>query len=612
MAPCRACQPFACWGRRPACFALALASPAAAHKRHHHHHHKPKDVKVQLLAFNDFHGNLQTSTTGGIRLDPAPTQPPPPAPQLPTTRPAGGAAILGSYVRELERGHRNSLLVSAGDLIGASPLVSALYHDEPTIEAMNLMGLDLNAVGNHEFDEGEAELKRMQRGGCRADDEDCDGFEGADFKFLAANVVHKDDASTLFRPYAIRRFQGKKIGFIGMTLEGTPGIVSPSGIANLNFLDEAATANRYARELKRRHGVKAIVVLLHEGGMQTIPFSTNPASYTGCEGLSGPIRDIVGNTTGAVDLFITGHTHQPYNCVIDGRPVTSASSAGRLISDIDLTIGRGGDVKDVEARNLPIYPEGRTPLGSVDKLVKFYEEKSRPLRERPVGKITENITRADDPEKSGENALGDLIADAQRADTGADGALMNPGGVRADLTYAPDGVVTYEEAFTVQPFNNLVTTQTFTGAQLLEVLKDQWCGANKATVLLPSSTIKYTYDVVGRHDPDPRQAVCRRAQPGDGRDHQRRGAQSDRDLPDHDEQLPRRRRGRLRVVEGRDEPDDRARGPVRYRLARGLPRGDPARGAAARSDQHDAVANRLPGRRWPCATAVPCVTIEGE
>ena len=224
---------------------LVLASPAAAHKRHHHHH-KPKDVKVQLLAFNDFHGNLQTSTTGGIRIDPPPVRPPPTRCRRPA---AGGAAILGSYVRELERGNRNSLLVSAGDLIGASPLVSALYHDEPTIEAMNQLGLDLNAVGNHEFDEGEEELKRMQRGGCHPNDgcETGHTFEGADFKFLAANVVRKDNASTLFKPYAIRRFQGKKIGFIGMTLEGTPSIVSPSGIRNLNFLDEAATANRYAR-----------------------------------------------------------------------------------------------------------------------------------------------------------------------------------------------------------------------------------------------------------------------------------------------------------------------------------------------------------------------------
>jgi 5'-nucleotidase len=476
---------------------LVLASPAAAHKRHHHHHHKPKDVKVQLLALNDFHGNLQTSTTGGIRLDPPPVQPAPPAPQLPTSRPAGGAAILGSYVRELERGHRNSLFVAAGDLIGASPLVSALYHDEPTIEAMNLLGLDLSSVGNHEFDEGEAELKRMQRGGCNPTDGCQTGhtFRGANFKYLAANVVRKDNAKTLFRPYAIRRFQGKKIGFIGMTLEGTPSIVSPSGISNLSFLDEAATANRYARELRRKHGVKAIVVLLHEGGTQTpSTFNTNPATYTGCNGFTGPIVDIVNNTTDDVDLFITGHTHQAYDCVIDGRPVTSSSSAGRLLTDIDLTLGRNGDVKDVQTENLPMYSEGRKPVASVDRLVKYYEERSRPIREEPVGRVAEDITNdPEDTDDSREFPLGNLIADAQLAATGGDGdvALMNPGGVRNDLL---TGVVTYEEAFNVQPFNNLVVTQTFTGAQLLDVLKDQWCGSAAVNVLLPSSTLTYTFD----------------------------------------------------------------------------------------------------------------------
>ena len=211
---------------------LTAAAPAAA-KSKHHHKPKHKDVKVQLLSFNDFHGHLQPGTTGGIR-------PPTPAGQTtaPPAIPAGGAAFLGSYVRELERNNRNSLLVSAGDLIGASPLLSALYHDEPTIEAMNLLGLDLNAVGNHEFDEGEAELKRMQRGGCHPTEgcKDGTGFAGADFKFLAANVIKKSNAKPFFPPYAIRRFQGEKIGFIGMTLEGTPSIVAPSGIQSLSLI----------------------------------------------------------------------------------------------------------------------------------------------------------------------------------------------------------------------------------------------------------------------------------------------------------------------------------------------------------------------------------------
>ena len=485
---------------------LVLASPAAAHKRHHHHH---KDVRVQLLAINDFHGHLQTTTTGGIRPPTPPTVPGQPPPATPAAIPAGGAAILGSYVRELERKNRNTLTVSAGDLIGGSPLLSALFHDEPTIEAMNLLGLDLNAVGNHEFDEGEAELKRMQRGGCHPTDgcETGHTFEGADFKFLAANVVRKDNAKTLFRPYVVRRFQGKKIGFIGMTLEGTPSIVSPSGISNLSFLDEAATANRYARELRRRHGVKAIVVLLHEGGFPNVPFNTD--TLDAC-GVTGPIVDIVNNTTDAVDLFVTGHTHSAYNCLIDGRPVTSASSFGRVLTDIDLTIGRNGDIKTVSADNLPLFTAGRTPAPRVQELVEYYEAESADERQAPTGRISADIRSGRTPgttDDSGEQPAGNLIADAQLADTadpgrgGAVAALMNPGGVRADFVFADsgaegdeDGLVTYEEAFTVQPFNNLVATQTFTGAQLLDVLKDQWCGAATVNRLLPSASLTYTYD----------------------------------------------------------------------------------------------------------------------
>ena len=477
---------------------LVLASPAAAHKRHHHH--KPKDVQVQLLALNDFHGALQTATTGGIR-PPTPAGQPTPPPQ-----PAGGAAIVGSYLQELRQGHRNSLTVAAGDLIGASPLLSALYHDEPTIESMNLLGLSLTSVGNHEFDEGEDELMRMQDGGCHPTDgcQDGTGFAGAKFRYLSANVIDTRTGKPFFKPYAIRRFQGRKIGFIGMTLEGTAGIVSPSGITHLKFLDEADTANHYAKVLRRR-GVKAIVVLLHQGGFQSVPFNTSTINT--CTGFNGDVTDIVQRTTKAVGVFITGHTHAAYNCVIDGRPVTSASSNGRLVTDLELTLGRHGAIKSVTANNVATLAEGRTPQADVQALIDRYDKLSASLRSTPVGRIAKDITRDPNPDdkSSGENAAGDLIADAQLADTddadrgAAVGALMNPGGVRSDFIFAQsgtegDGVVTYEEAFTVQPFNNIVATQTFTGAQLLDVLKDQWCGTNTSqTVLLPSSSIHYTF-----------------------------------------------------------------------------------------------------------------------
>jgi 5'-nucleotidase len=451
---------------------------------------KPKEVEVQLLGLNDFHGHLESTTPGTIAPDPA-------SPRVP----AGGAEYLATHLRAKEAENKNTLIVSAGDLIGASPLLSALFHDEPTIEAMNQIGLDLNAVGNHEFDEGADELRRMQRGGCHQVDgcQDGTGFGGADFRFLAANVVRESNGRTLFRPYSIKRFKGVKVGFIGMTLEGTPDIVSPAGVAGLDFLDEAETANRYARELRRRHGVRAVVVLLHQGGIQSSPGGIND-----CNGISGEIVDIVERTTQRVDLFITGHTHSAYNCEIDGRPVTSASSFGRLFTDIDVTLNRRSrDVVEVTANN-QIVTQNVFKAADVSDLIARYTTIAAPLRDRVIGRITADITRT--PDDSGENAAGNLIADAQLAataapDTGAAvAAFMNPGGVRSDFTFAQsgaegDGNVTYGEAFTVQPFGNSLVTLTLSGAQVLEMLKQQWCAQEFARVLLPSAGVSYTYSL---------------------------------------------------------------------------------------------------------------------
>jgi 5'-nucleotidase len=452
---------------------------------------RPKrDVEVQLLGLNDFHGHLEANTPGTIAPDPS-------SPRVP----AGGAEYLATHLRQKETTNRNTLIVSAGDLIGASPLLSALFHDEPTIEAMNKIGLDLNAVGNHEFDEGAAELLRMQRGGCHPVDGCLDGtgFRGAKFRFLGANVVYEDSGRTIFPAYAIKKFKGIKVGFIGMTLEGTPDIVSPSGVAGLDFLDEADTANRYAEELRNRHGVRAIVVLLHEGGLQTQPGGIND-----CNGISGPIVNIVNRTTSDVDLFVTGHTHTAYNCVIDGRPVTSASSFGRLLTDIDLTLDRRSkDVVQVSANN-QIVTQNVFKAMDMTQLIERYTKIAAPLRDRVIGRITADITRA--PDNSLEHAAGNLIADAQLAATsspgtgGAVAAFMNPGGVRADFLFAPSGseqgsgVVTYGEAFTVQPFGNSLVTMTLTGAQILEMLRSQWCGQDFARVLSPSAGVHYTFD----------------------------------------------------------------------------------------------------------------------
>jgi 5'-nucleotidase len=449
----------------------------------------PKDpIEVQVLAVNDFHGNLEPPAGSSGRIG---------------IIDAGGAEFLATHVERLEAANPdNTVVVSAGDLIGASPLLSALFHDEPTIEAFNEIGLDLNAVGNHEFDEGTVELARMQEGGCHPVDGclDGDGFAGADFRFLAANVVSESSGKTLFPPYAVEKFdRGGKVAFIGMTLEGTPTIVTPEGVAGYDFLDEADTANALVSELKSQD-VDNIIVLLHEGG---VPAVGSP--YNGCTGISGPIVDIVERLDDEIDAVISGHTHQAYNCVIDGIPVTSAASFGRLVTDMDLTLdARSKDITSISVNNQIVTRD--VPRATViTELIARYKALSDPLAKRVVGTITADITRA--ANAAGESALGDVIADSQLLATtppalgGAVAAFMNPGGIRADLVFAAsgtegDGNVTYEEIFTVQPFGNSLVTMTLTGAQIETLLEQQFCGTNAGArrVLQPSVGFTYTWN----------------------------------------------------------------------------------------------------------------------
>jgi 5'-nucleotidase len=461
-------------------FSLAM-SPALAKP--------PGTVDVQILALNDFHGNLLPPAGSSGRVG---------------TIDAGGVEYLATHVNNLRALNPNTVVVSAGDMVGASPLLSALFHDEPTIEAFNLIGLDFNAVGNHEFDEGWDELVRLQEGGCHPVDGclDGDGFDGADFQFLAANVTRKDNGKTIFPAYKMRAFAGAKIAFIGMTLEGTPSIVTPSGIAALNFHDEADTVNALIPELKKK-GIETIVVLIHEGGA---PSSFN---YNGCVGVSGPIVDIVERFDDEVDVVISGHTHQPYNCVIDGKLVTSAFSFGRLVTKIDLTINRAtGEVVSMSADNRIVTRD--VPKDNLlTALIAKYQAIAAPLENRIIGSITATITRTNNA--AGESALGDVIADAQlyaTTDPGNGGAViafMNPGGIRADLTYASspagegDGFVTYGESFTVQPFGNNLVTLTLTGTQIDTLLEQQFVGCGQPAggqkILQVSAGFSYAWSV---------------------------------------------------------------------------------------------------------------------
>jgi 5'-nucleotidase len=442
-------------------------------------------VNLRILAINDFHGYLK-SPPGGVRVsDPG-------DPTKITLIPAGGVEQMATLVKQLREGQKNTIFVAAGDLIGASPFLSAMFHDEPTVESLSLMGLALSSVGNHEFDEGKDELLRMQNGGCHPTD-GCRGphpFPGAKFHYLAASTIVKDTGKTVLPPYEIKNFEGISVAFIGLTLKGTAGIISVASAAGLEFRDEAETVNALVPELKAK-GVEAIVLLIHEGGFPS-------GGINECPGISGPIVDIVKKLDHAVDLVISGHTHQAYVCNIDGRLVTSGGEYGRLVTAIDITLDPATrDVASAKADNVIV----RTSLAKDPEqtaLIDAYEKVAAPIANQRAGEITETLSRI--PNASGESALGDVIADGQLAATAdpAKGnaviAMTNPGGIRTDLIRREDGGVTYADVFASQPFRNQLMTLTLTGAQIKATLEQQWSDPNRTRILQISRGFSYSFD----------------------------------------------------------------------------------------------------------------------
>jgi 5'-nucleotidase len=500
-------------------------------------------ITVKVIGFNDFHGNLQSPGTFGQN----------------TTVPAarrhavGGADYLAAYVASLKAQNPLNAVVGGGDFVGASPLISALFFDEPAVEVMNHVGVDFTSVGNHEFDKGSAELKRLQNGGCKItngaqDPNSCKGlgskvpgtFDGAHFKWLSANVIENATGRPLLPPYGIKSFNGVKMAFIGMTLKGTPGIVTPTGVAGLTFQDEADTVNALVPRL-RAQGVEAIVVLVHQGGFQTSP---NVGDINGCDGnlrnadgSKSDIESIVSRLDDAVDLVISAHTHAAYNCsanTVDvknvggvavstprptglankaGRliPVTSASAFGRLVTDIDVQLDpKSHDVISVAPTNRlvdrtdPAINAAIAADPTVRNIVNGYNALVSPLANAVVATIATALPNS--ANGAGEMPAGDLIADAQLAATqppslgGAQIAFMNAGGVR-NPGFAPAGVtypyaLTYGDAFTVQPFGNSLVTLTLTATQLKKLLEQQFSGCMGQTanrVMQSSNGLKYSW-----------------------------------------------------------------------------------------------------------------------
>ena len=475
-------------------------------------------VTLRVIAFNDLHGNLESA---GLVL-------PHPDPAKPGTAlrvAVGGAAHQAGLVKALRAGAQHSVLVSSGDAIGATPLVSALFWHESTIDVMNRMGVDIATLGNHEFDAGVAELQRIVGGGCRGPRPgdpavSCalGNHDGAKFPHISANIV-QDNGRPLVAPSVIREYGGIKVGFIGAVTIGMPSLVVPSGIAGLRFIDEATAINAEAARLQAA-GVQALVAVIHEGGNTGEAGSTMEWNDAGCAARRGAIFEIEKRLSPAVDVVLSGHSHQGYRCVIDGRPVMQAVAQGRGLSVLDLVLDpRTGDVDRTRSlhRNLPVFNEKTSaahrdliiaqepapfafalsaarPDADVAARVAAYAERARPLAERKVGRIAGNFATS---ANNGNMSAGRLVADAQWAATrspergGSQFALMNSGGVRAALACkeTPPCDVSFGDVFTMQPFGNTLVVMTLSGAEIKTLLE----GQSRPGGLIPSASIRWTW-----------------------------------------------------------------------------------------------------------------------
>lgn len=503
----------------------------------------PGLVPVSLIAFNDFHGHIQPPSgsvlmpdaghPNGVRVA------------------AGGAAYVASLVRALKaRNPQRTLVVGAGDLVGATPLVSGLFHDEPAIEVLNQIGLDISSVGNHEFDKGRHELLRLQSGGCfpRTDDglagvvgvDTCmqaGQFAGAKFQYLAANVLDKRSGSTLFPATALREVGGVKIGFIGLTLRSTPQVVTPAGVLGLQFLNEVATVNALAPQLKAQ-GAAAVVVLIHQGGET----SARMALDRSCPDFSGPIVELADRFDRAVDVVVSGHTHQDYVCTRpDGKLVTQSGSYGRLLTYIELQVDaqaqrvvskvasnhvvlNGGVVRDSNGQPLPL-PQGAQALlpdAEVERTVRRYAELVAPLSDMELGRLAAPLERRSNA--AGESTLGAMVADAYLAsasDTSHGGrasqiAFTNPGGLRSDLAA---NSVRFGQLYSVLPFGNHLVSMDLFGHQILRLLEQQWERPQPpgGRILPVSQGFGYTWDASTREGAAP--GTGKRVVPGSMRLH---------------------------------------------------------------------------------------------
>jgi 5'-nucleotidase len=444
-------------------------------------------VELNLVAINDFHGNLEPSKYSYT----------PAGSDKKQTIQAGGIDVLKGALDAFRKEDKDLLFVAAGDLVGASPAMSSMFADEPSIEAMNRMGLVASSLGNHEFDQGSKELLRQQHGGCDSPRpaKACQlakDFHGAGFTYLATNVVDAQTGKNLVPGWRIVDVKGVKVGLVGAVLKDVPSVAVGSAIKGLSFLDEADSINKVLPEM-RAQGAQVFVVLIHEGGHTGEAFDK-----TYCDGLEGPIVGIVKKLDPAIRLVITGHSHKGYLCKVDGRTVTQADAMGHLLSRIKMTVDPvTGRVEDIAVRNVVMTPDAFTPDAQLGAYLRDVRARSTAELAKPVARIaTNNVARKEG--ESGESPLGDVIADAVVAatrDQGVQLGFMNPGGIRKDLEAGEGGVVSFGQAQAVLPFGNTLVVLDISGAQLRTMLEQQWDRPGKDQYMLQVSRgLSYAWD----------------------------------------------------------------------------------------------------------------------
>ena len=459
----------------------------------------PSTIELSIFSINDFHGHIQS------RL-PTPTSPRLPDPKTGEVRPqaAGGVAYLATVLNELRTQRKNQVFVAAGDLIGASPQMSSLLKDEPTLSALDQLGLLVTSLGNHELDRGIPELLRKTRGECASGSGTCawPEFKRPGFPYLAANMFEIESGKRLLPSHLIKDVGGLKVAFVGAVTRDTPKVVVPRNIVGLRFADEADTLNALVPEL-REQGAQVLVAIMHEGAIFEGP--ANDPTYA-CPGLKGRGVDIAKRLDPAYAIIISAHTHNAYTCKIDGRLIVQAGSFGGWLTESRLTFDSTGKLLDGQSINHPVLQSKYAPDPAFAALVERADSLTTAERNKPVALLTRGATRTTSP-PFGDSSLGNLVADAQLAfakkRTAVDFAMTNSGGIRADLTVIPGQTVTHSDLFAIQPFGNDLIALTLTGTQLQELIRKQLHDrhAGEPTTLQVSHNLRYQWQQAEGQEP---------------------------------------------------------------------------------------------------------------